>query len=189
MVGLRSHFRSGVALPTLVSLSSVPVRLKGSAPQSVQPKVPGANFGEGIAPKSPHTMRSLSQPRRRHAGERPTIAGKVPKSPCLGIPVVGSTSGIYFFQPALHGANRGYGAMNYQALANDGLTLLYETIRAALKADDSLTSGGDEPRFRIRDTGEWRKLAADLETEMIKRGMMFEVIEWDAGQIKLPLGD
>jgi len=58
-----------------------------------------------------------------------------------------------------------------------------------LKADDSLTSGGDEPRFRIRDTGEWRKLAADLETEMIKRGMMFEVIEWDAGQIKLPLGD
>ena len=141
------------------------------------------------APKSPHTMRSLSQPRIRQAGEKPTIAGKVPKPSCLGIPVVGSTSHIYFFQPALHGANRGYGAMNYQALANDGLTLLYETIRAALKADDSLTSGGDEPRFRIRDTGEWRKLAAALETEMIKRGMMFEVIEWDAGQIKLPLGD
>jgi hypothetical protein len=141
------------------------------------------------APKSPHTTRSLSQPRIRQAGEKPTIAGKVPKPSCLGIPVVGSTSHIYFFQPALHGANRGYGAMNYQALANDGLTLLYETIRAALKADDSLTSGGDEPRFRIRDTGEWRKLAAALETEMIKRGMMFEVIEWDAGQIKLPLGD
>jgi len=79
--------------------------------------------------------------------------------------------------------------MDYEALTNDGLTLLYETIRAALKADDSLTDEGAEPRFHIRGTSEWRKLAADIETEMLRRGMVFEVIEWEPGQIKLPFGD
>jgi hypothetical protein len=32
--------------------------------------------------------------------------------------------------------------MNYEALANNGLTLLYETIRAALKVDDSRVDEG-----------------------------------------------
>ena len=30
---------------------------------------------------------------------------------------------------------------------------------------------------------------ADLESEMLKRGMLFEVIDWDEGQGKLPLED
>jgi hypothetical protein len=79
--------------------------------------------------------------------------------------------------------------MNYEAFANNGLTLLYETIRAALKVDDSRADEGAEPQFHIRDTAEWKKFAGALETEMLKRGMMFEVIEWYRGQIKLPLGD
>jgi hypothetical protein len=79
--------------------------------------------------------------------------------------------------------------MNYEAFANNGLTLLYETIRAALKVDDSRADEGAEPQFHIRDTAEWKKFAGALETEMLKRGMAFEVIEWYPGQIKLPLGD
>jgi len=78
--------------------------------------------------------------------------------------------------------------MNYEALANNGLTLLYETIRAALKVDDSRVDEGAEPQFHIRDTAEWKKLAGALEMAMLKRGMTFEVIEWYPGQIKLPLG-
>jgi hypothetical protein len=42
--------------------------------------------------------------------------------------------------------------MNYEAFANNGLTLLYETIRAALKVDDSRVDEGAEPQFHIRDT-------------------------------------
>jgi hypothetical protein len=48
---------------------------------------------------------------------------------------------------------------------------------------------GDEPRFRVRETPDWKKHAADLESEMLKRGMFFEVIDWHDGHGKLPLGD
>jgi hypothetical protein len=37
---------------------------------------------------------------------------------------------------------------------------------------------GMEIRFRVRETPEWRLHAAELETEMLVRGMMFEVIDW-----------
>jgi hypothetical protein len=68
--------------------------------------------------------------------------------------------------------------MNYQTFTNDGLTMMYETIRGALAADDALKRGGLAIRFRVRETPEWKKHAADLEWEMIKRGMRFEVINW-----------
>ena len=32
-------------------------------------------------------------------------------------------------------------------------------------------------------------MAADLESAMLKRGMLFEVIDWDEAQGKLPLED
>ncbi|SIO31215.1 hypothetical protein SAMN05443247_03826 [Bradyrhizobium erythrophlei] len=35
-------------------------------------------------------------------------------------------------------------------------------------------------------TPAWKKHAADLEAEMLKRGMLFGVIEWHDGQEKLP---
>jgi hypothetical protein len=47
--------------------------------------------------------------------------------------------------------------MNYQAFTNDSLTMMYEGIRGALASDDA---------------------PAELETEMLGRGMMFEVIDW-----------
>jgi hypothetical protein len=77
--------------------------------------------------------------------------------------------------------------MNYQAFTNDSLTMMYEGIRGALAADEALRGQGEEPRFRVRKTSEWKKHAADLEAEMQKRGMMFQVIDWSEDQGALPL--
>jgi len=46
--------------------------------------------------------------------------------------------------------------MNYQAFTNDSLTMMCETIRGALAADDGLKAEGGESRFRVRETPEWR---------------------------------
>jgi hypothetical protein len=77
--------------------------------------------------------------------------------------------------------------MNYQAFTNDSLTMMYNCIRGALAADDALKELGEETQFRVRETPDWRKHAADLEAEMLKRGMLFEVIDWDKGQGTLPI--
>jgi hypothetical protein len=76
--------------------------------------------------------------------------------------------------------------MNYQAFTNDSLTMMYQGIRGALAADDALERDHREPPFRVRKTPEWKKHAADLEAEMLKRGMMFEVIDWSEDQATLP---
>lgn len=76
--------------------------------------------------------------------------------------------------------------MNYRAFTVDSLTMMYESVRGALAADDALAALGEEPRFRVRETPEWKKHAADLEAEMLKRGMFFEVIDWSEDQGKLP---
>jgi hypothetical protein len=71
--------------------------------------------------------------------------------------------------------------MNYQAFTNDSLTMMYEGIRGALESDDQLVGLGEEPRFRVRETHEWKLHAADLEAEMVKRGMTFDLIDWSEG--------
>jgi hypothetical protein len=76
--------------------------------------------------------------------------------------------------------------MNYQAFTNDSLTLMYEAIRGALAADDALKRQESETKFRVRETPDWRHHAADIEAEMLKRGMMFEVIDWSEDQGTLP---
>jgi hypothetical protein len=76
--------------------------------------------------------------------------------------------------------------MNYQAFTNDSLTMMYEGVRGALAADDVLKRQGGESRFRVRETSDWEKHAADLEAEMLKRGMFFEVIDWSEDQAQLP---
>jgi hypothetical protein len=68
--------------------------------------------------------------------------------------------------------------MNYQAFTNDSLTMLYKGARGALAVDDTLCELGKECRFRVRETPEWKMLAAELEAEMRRRGMIFEVIDW-----------
>jgi hypothetical protein len=76
--------------------------------------------------------------------------------------------------------------MNYQAFTNDSLTMMYEGVRGTLAADDALSGLGEERRFRVRETHEWRLHAADLEVEMLRRGMTFEVIDWSEDQATLP---
>jgi hypothetical protein len=68
--------------------------------------------------------------------------------------------------------------MDYEAFTNESLTMMYEGIRGALRADDDLQSDGRDPRFRVRQTPEWKRHAARLEAEMLRRGMFFEVIDW-----------
>jgi hypothetical protein len=76
--------------------------------------------------------------------------------------------------------------MNYQAFTNDSLTMMYEGIRGALAADEALKRQGIETPFRVSETPEWKLRAAELETEMLGRGMMFEVIDWSEDQARLP---
>ncbi len=77
--------------------------------------------------------------------------------------------------------------MNYQAFTNDSLTMMYESVRGALAADDVLSGLGEEPRFRVRATPDWKLHASDLETEMLRRGMIFDIIDWSEDQAHLPL--
>jgi hypothetical protein len=76
--------------------------------------------------------------------------------------------------------------MNYQAFTNSSLTMMYEGIRGALAADDALKGRGEETKFRVRETAEWKDHAAELEAEMLGRGMFFEVIDWSEDQGTLP---
>ena len=69
--------------------------------------------------------------------------------------------------------------MNYQAFTNESLTMMYAAVRGALNADDSVERQGGEPKFNVRDT-------PDLEAGMLRRGMLFEVIDWFEGREALP---
>jgi hypothetical protein len=65
--------------------------------------------------------------------------------------------------------------MDYQGFTNDSLVKLYEGVREALAADEAF---GGEGSYRVRKTPAWKLHAADLEAEMARRGMTFEVIDW-----------
>jgi hypothetical protein len=77
--------------------------------------------------------------------------------------------------------------MDYPRYTNESLTMMYEAVRGALVSDDSMERQGGDPKFKVRDTPDWKRHAADLETEMLSRGMIFDVIDWDNGQKKLLL--
>ncbi len=72
--------------------------------------------------------------------------------------------------------------MNYQAFTNDSLLMMHHAARGALAVDDELNELGREPRFRVRETSDWMKHAADLEAEMLRRGMTFDGIDWTERQ-------
>ena len=46
--------------------------------------------------------------------------------------------------------------MDYQAFTNDSLTMMYAAVRGALAADDAAERQGGEPKFKVRDTPEWK---------------------------------
>lgn len=64
--------------------------------------------------------------------------------------------------------------------------MMYEGVRGALASDDALKFQGKEARFHVRETPDWKRHAAELEAEMLKRGMMFDVIDWSEDQGTLP---
>jgi hypothetical protein len=77
--------------------------------------------------------------------------------------------------------------MNYQAFSDASIVMMYEGVRGALAADDESRARGEEPQFRVRETKDWKNYAADLEVEMIRRGISLNVIDWSGGQAELPL--
>jgi hypothetical protein len=79
--------------------------------------------------------------------------------------------------------------MNYQAFTNESLTMMYEAVRGALAADDAVERQSGDPKFKVRDTSDWKKHAAELEAEMLKRGMLFSVIDWHQGQERMIFND
>jgi hypothetical protein len=60
--------------------------------------------------------------------------------------------------------------------------MMCESVRGALAADDVLSGLGEEPRFRVRETPDWKSHASDLESEMLQRGKRFDVIDWSEDQ-------
>jgi len=70
---------------------------------------------------------------------------------------------------------------------NDSLLMMYESIRGALASDDAQRLAMQEPRFRVRETPEWKEHAANLEIEMLRRAMSFDLIDWSEDQGRLPL--
>jgi hypothetical protein len=77
--------------------------------------------------------------------------------------------------------------VNYKAFSGDSLLMMYESVRGALGSDDALSAAGKDARFRVRGTPEWKAHAADLEMEMLSRGMVFNLIDWTPAQGSLPL--
>jgi hypothetical protein len=67
--------------------------------------------------------------------------------------------------------------MNYQAFTNETLILMHAGAHGALSVDDELAKLGEELRFKVRDTLNWTLHISELETEMARRGMIFEVID------------
>jgi hypothetical protein len=67
--------------------------------------------------------------------------------------------------------------------------MMYEGIRGALAADDALKAEGRETRVRVRETPDWKQHAAELESEMLKRGMFFEIIDWSEDQASVPFNE
>jgi hypothetical protein len=67
--------------------------------------------------------------------------------------------------------------LEYSAFTDQSLAAMHFCARGALVADDEMTLLGMEPRFRVRHTPAWTRHVADLEAEMLSRGLTFEPIE------------
>jgi hypothetical protein len=76
--------------------------------------------------------------------------------------------------------------MNYPAFTNDSLTMLYEASAGPSLRMTHFKRQGMEIRFRVRETPEWKLHAAELDTEMLQRGMYLNVIDWSEDQATLP---
>jgi hypothetical protein len=73
--------------------------------------------------------------------------------------------------------------LEYSAFTDQSLAAMHFCARGALVADDEMTLLGLEPRFRVRQTPAWTRHVADLEAEMLNRGLAFETIELPEDQL------
>ncbi|WP_338690167.1 hypothetical protein V5279_28275 [Bradyrhizobium sp. 26S5] len=77
--------------------------------------------------------------------------------------------------------------MEYGAFTDASLKMMYEAVRGALQADDEFEANGEDAKFRVRSTAEWKLHASNLETEILRRGLRIDIIDWTNGQGELPL--
>lgn len=68
--------------------------------------------------------------------------------------------------------------MDYHDFTNASLSMMHFGARGALAADDELNKLGQTARFCIRETDSWKRHIAELEAEMIRRRMTFQVIDF-----------
>jgi hypothetical protein len=76
--------------------------------------------------------------------------------------------------------------MSYGVFTNDSLTLMHEAVRGALTADDAPVRQGKDTRFRVREMPDWKTRVADVGQEMLKPGLIFDIIGWLEDQVVLP---
>jgi hypothetical protein len=60
--------------------------------------------------------------------------------------------------------------MNYDAFTNDSIAMMYEAVRGALAADDALERQGQDTRFRVRETPEWKNMPLTLKLKCSSAG-------------------
>ena len=77
--------------------------------------------------------------------------------------------------------------MDYRKFTNESLLMMYASIRGALASDDAQRLAMEQPRFGVRETAEWKEHAGNLEAEMLRRGIAFDLIDWSEEQGRLPL--
>jgi hypothetical protein len=72
--------------------------------------------------------------------------------------------------------------MDYHTFTDESLATMHFCVRGALAADDELSRLGAKRRFRVRETPAWKKHAADLEAELLRRQVAFEPVDWGSAE-------
>ena len=66
--------------------------------------------------------------------------------------------------------------MNLHNITTEGLLLLHNAIRKALEEDDSLPE--NQKKYEVRSFSDWRKWADEIESELTKRDISYNAIQW-----------
>jgi hypothetical protein len=63
---------------------------------------------------------------------------------------------------------------------------MHRAALGALAVDDELEKLGQDARFRVRKTSDWIVHTAELEAEMLRRGLNFTAIKWSEDKVLPP---
>jgi len=66
--------------------------------------------------------------------------------------------------------------MNITGLSTNGLRLLHDTIRGALREDDALPK--NSKKFGVREYRDWREQSDEIDAELTKRSEPILPIAW-----------